>query len=39
MSYKIVPFCGRLEVYINGKFCCFADNMREVEKTINKYKY
>jgi hypothetical protein len=39
MSYKILPVHGRFEVYINGKFHCFADTMREVDKEINHYRH
>ena len=39
MSFKIVPICGRLAVYINGEFHCSVDSMSKAEKEINKYKY
>lgn len=39
MSYKILPIRGRFEVYINGKFHCVADSMRDVDKEINYYRH
>lgn len=38
MIYKIIPMCGRFEVYINGKFYCFADSVKEAVNEIEKYK-
>lgn len=37
MSYRIVPTRGHFEVYINGKFYCSADNMKEALTEISKY--
>lgn len=39
MNYTILPVRGHLEVYINGKFYCSADNMREAEMEIRNYRY
>lgn len=36
MTYKIKPKKGHFEVYINGKFYCSADNMREAIKEIEE---
>jgi hypothetical protein len=38
MTYSIIPVRGHFEVYINGRFYCSADNMREVETEIKNYK-
>lgn len=38
MTYRIVPVLGRYAVYINGKFYCFADNMKIALTELNKYK-
>lgn len=37
MTYKIRPERGHFEVYINGKFYCSADNIREAIKEIENY--
>lgn len=37
MTYKIRPKKGHFEVYINGKFYCSADNMREAIREVEKY--
>ena len=37
MTYKIVPTMGHFDVYINGKFYCSADNMKEVEEELKNY--
>lgn len=37
MSYKIIPNSGHLEVYIEGKFYCTADNWVEANKEIQNY--
>ena len=38
MTYSIIPVRGHLEVYINGRFYCSADNMKEAETEIKNYK-
>jgi hypothetical protein len=37
MTYKIKPERGHFVVYINGKFYCTADNMREAIKEVDNY--
>lgn len=37
MTYKIRPTRGYFEVYINGKFYCSANNMREAIEEIENY--
>lgn len=37
MSYKIVNVRGHYEIYINGKFYCSADNMKEATKELERY--
>lgn len=38
MSYRIIPARGYYEVYINGRFYCSADNIKEAEKEIETYR-
>lgn len=37
MNYRIVPVCGRLEVYINGKFFCLADTFHKAVQEIENF--
>lgn len=37
MSYKIIPVRGHLEVYINGKFYCSADDWDEAVREVEEY--
>lgn len=38
MSYRIIPTRGHYEIYINGRFYCSADNIKEAEKEIESYR-
>ena len=35
--YQILPKYGHYEVYIDGKFYCSADNMREAAEEVEEY--
>lgn len=37
MTYKIKPTREHFEVYIDGKFYCSANNMREAVREIESY--
>lgn len=37
MSFRIIPKGGHVELHINGKFYCSADNTREAIKEYNEY--
>lgn len=37
MTYKIIPVMGHFEVYINGKFYCTADSIKEAEEELRNY--
>ena len=37
MSYKIIPVRDHFEIYINGKFYCSADSIKEVEMELRQY--
>jgi hypothetical protein len=37
MTFKILPILGHVELHINGKFYCTADNHREATQEYNKY--
>jgi hypothetical protein len=37
MNYKIKPFRGHFEVYINGIFYCSADTLREAVSELDQY--
>jgi hypothetical protein len=37
MKFQIKQILGRVELHINGKFYCTADNHREAMKEYNKY--
>jgi hypothetical protein len=37
MTYKIKPYNGHYILYINGKFYCTADNLKEVDEEIRNY--
>lgn len=34
MNIKVTQVKGHYEIYINGKFYCSADNLKEVEKEL-----
>ena len=38
MTYTIKPNKGHYEVYINGKFYCTADTIKEANQEVKKYK-
>lgn len=37
MTYKVKPYKGHYILYINGKFYCTADNMKEVDEELRNY--
>lgn len=37
MNYEIVSNRGHYDVYIDGKFYCSADTMREAAKEVEEY--
>lgn len=37
INYKIIPNNGHYEAWINGKFYCSADTMREAIKEVQDY--
>ena len=37
MSYRIVPYYGHFQVYINGKFFCSADTMPEAIREVESF--
>ena len=38
MNYKIVPYNGHFNVYIDGAFFCSADTMAEAVREVEKHK-
>lgn len=37
MTYNIVKYCGHYNVFINNKFYCSADTIREATKEVEEY--
>ena len=37
MSYQIIPSYGHYKVYINNRFYCSADTLREATKEVEDY--
>lgn len=37
MSYRIVPYHGHFQVYINGKFFCSTDTIAEAIKEVEEF--
>lgn len=37
MTYKVKPYKGHYILYIDGKFYCTADNIKEVDEELRNY--